>query len=264
MKRVYNLCVKRIPSDRLNYITLSPKIALPDVVDLRNKMPPIYDQGQLGSCTANALAAAFDYERKKSTSVETWLNPSRLFIYYNERKIEHDIPDDAGAQISDGVLALEKYGCCAESLWDYNIRLFAEKPPDSAYKAASLHRVLKAQHVKQDILSMRTALAAAYPFVVGISVYDSFETDAVAASGRVPMPNKKKESLLGGHAVVCVGYDNPSERWIMRNSWGTMWGVDGYFTLPYEYLVDQSLCSDLWKICVEQNLPDDKKNALIK
>jgi C1A family cysteine protease len=89
--------------------------------------------------------------------------------------------------------------------------------------------------------------ADGYPFVVGFSVYESFESSDVAEGGRVPMPGPG-ESLLGGHAVVAVGYDEPQRRFIIRNSWGTSWGMRGYGTMPYDYLLDDGLSADVWTI----------------
>ena len=95
---------------------------------------------------------------------------------------------------------------------------------------------------------MKMSLSKANPFVVGIVVYESFESDTVAKSGYVPMPNVTSEAMLGGHAVLCVGYNDIKKVWIMRNSWGTSWGDRGYFYLPYAYLLDNTLTSDLWNI----------------
>ena len=249
MTRVYNLLIRRTHPSKLRVKTpptQTPATSIPKVVDLRTKMPPVYDQGKLGSCTANALAAAYDYQHH--VEKKTFVAPSRLFIYYNERKVEHDIPDDAGAQLSDGVAVLEKYGCCTEKVWPYDISKFATLPPASAYIEAVKNRVIRARNVHQDISSMRRELASGYPIVVGINVYDSFESDDVAHSGIVPLPDVENEELLGGHAVLIVGYDHAAQTWLMRNSWGVGWGQSGYFTLPYAYLLDSELSSDLWSL----------------
>jgi len=94
---------------------------------------------------------------------------------------------------------------------------------------------------------MRQCLAGGIPFLIGISVYESFESDAVAKTGVVPLP-EKDETLLGGHAVVCCGYDTAERTFRCRNSWGTDWGVTGYFTLPFEYLLDPNLSDDFWVV----------------
>jgi C1A family cysteine protease len=94
---------------------------------------------------------------------------------------------------------------------------------------------------------MKASLAAGYPFVFGFSVYESFEGDAVAKSGIVPMPGMT-EMEVGGHAVMAVGYDDSQQRFLARNSWGSEWGMSGYFTIPYDYLTDSNLADDFWVI----------------
>ena len=218
----------------------------PTTVDLRPHMPPVYDQGQLGSCTANALCAAMQFEHP------TFPQGSRLFLYYNERRLENDVLQDAGAALSDGVTCLERLGVCPESEWPYDVSKFATAPTPRCYIDAAKNRVMVAAYnlPPGDASTMKRVLAAGHPFVVGIKVYPSFETDAVAATGVVPMPSST-EQTLGGHAVLCVGYDDRLGRWIMRNSWGANWGDSGYFYLPYAYLLDPSLASDMWSLAAK-------------
>jgi C1A family cysteine protease len=172
---------------------------------------------------------------------------SRLFIYYNERKIEGTIEEDADAQLHDCIDTLKIYGVCPESDWPYDVTKFAQTPPLTCYSDALKHHVINAYNINNDINSMKNCLASGYPFVVGISIYESFETQEVAKTGIVPMPIQKEE-CLGGHTVLVCGYDDATHHWILRNSWGTEWGDNGYFYLPYVYLLDSSLCSDLWYI----------------
>ena len=246
--RIYNVDITRVPHADLKYLSVPKVSSLPSVVDLRSKMPPIYDQGQLGSCTANSLAAAYEFCDNNA------FTPSRLFIYYNERVLEHSIGQDAGARLSDGIRTLETYGVCPESQWVYDITKFTMKPPSTCYKTALNHRAVTVNNIHQDITSMKTSLANGFPFVVGIAVYESFESQEVASTGVVPFPNTASEKCLGGHAILCIGYDDNKKVWIMRNSWGNSWGSSGYFTLPYTYLLDSSLSSDLWNITKESNV----------
>jgi C1A family cysteine protease len=97
---------------------------------------------------------------------------------------------------------------------------------------------------------MKGCLISGYPFVVGIEIYSSFESQSVAKTGYVPMPNTLTEQFLGGHAIICLGYNDNlyGGVWIMKNSWGSSWGDRGYFYLPYAYLTSNSLAGDLWKI----------------
>jgi C1A family cysteine protease len=224
--------------------------ALPAKVDLTPQCPAkVYDQGQLGSCTANAIAATleFDMMKEKLPSIVT---PSRLFIYFNEREKEHTVQEDAGAQIRDGIKVVNKLGACPEPMWVYddaNPGRFQERPTKECYTEALKHKALTYHRVARTLAQMRSCLASGYPFVFGFSVYDSFESDKVAKTGVVPMPGAN-EALLGGHAVLAVGYDDASQRFIVRNSWGPTWGMKGYFTLPYAYLLDSNLSDDFWTI----------------
>ncbi len=222
--------------------------ALPSKVDLRPKCPKeVYDQGQLGSCTGNAIAGAIEFDLIKQGAHA--FTPSRLFIYYNERVIEHTVSSDSGAQIRDGVKAVNKQGAPPEKLWPYDIAKFKDKPSADVYGAAAQHKVSSYQRVARSLSQTKGCLAAGFPFVFGFTVYESFESDAVAKSGIVPMPSSN-ESVLGGHAVLAVGYDDEQQRFIVRNSWGDKWGQKGYFTLPYAYLLDGNLSDDFWTLRV--------------
>ena len=219
---------------------------LPPSVDLRPGCPPVYDQGQLGSCTANAIAAAIQFEQIRQKEPKPFA-PSRLFIYYNERVMEHTVGQDAGAQIRDGMKSVNHIGACPETDWPYVITTFARKPPTRAFKDARLGKALSYQRVVQTLDQIKGCLASGLPIVLGISVYESFESQQVATSGMVPMP-PISEKLLGGHAIRAVGYNDAEQRFVMRNSWGTSWGMQGYFTIRYAYLTDSNLCDDLWMI----------------
>ncbi len=220
--------------------------ALPSKVDLRPKCPPVYDQGQLGSCTANAIGAALEFEQIKQGEKE--FAPSRLFIYYNERAMEHTVNEDAGAMIRDGIKSVANLGAPPEDPdWPYVISKFKTKPPKKAYTDGLKYQAILYQRLTQQADQLKGCLASGYPFVFGISVYESFESQAVAKTGRVPMP-KSTEKNLGGHAIMAVGYDDSQKRFIIRNSWGTDWGMKGYFTLPYDYVLDENLADDFWTI----------------
>jgi C1A family cysteine protease len=235
----YPVKISKLPADKLKFMDLSHVIVHSNPsVDLRSKMPPIVDQGNIGSCTANALCGIVEY-------LHPHLTGSRLFLYYNERAIEGNVLSDNGAYIHDGIKSLETNGICPESMWPYDVTKYISQPPKICYKAALNHKVLKANNIHNDITSMKSALIAGHPFVVGILVYSSFESDVVKQTGMVPMPIGT-DTLLGGHAVVCVGYDDTNNLFIMRNSWGTQWGDHGYFYLPYAYLASSTLTSDLW------------------
>jgi C1A family cysteine protease len=234
--------------DARDFLFAAPEAVLADLprsVDLREQFPPVYDQGRLGSCTANAIGAAFEFMQRKEGLTD--FMPSRLFIYWNERKIEGTVDEDSGAMIRDGIKSVHKLGVCAEDSWGYDIARFAEKPPAAAYTEALTHQATVYRRVLQVLHQMQGCLAGGIPFVVGFSVYESFESPEVARTGVVPLP-PRGEQLLGGHAVLAVGYDDSQQRFIMRNSWGDGWGMAGYFTMPYAYLTDPGLASDFWAI----------------
>lgn len=230
-------------------LTLGEPVPLPPSSDLRPSTftPPIYDQGDLGSCTANAIAAGIDFERKKQG--ESFLFPSRLFIYYNERVIEGDPEQDNGAEIRDGIKSVASQGVCSESEWPYYITQFAVKPPDSCYADGAKFEALKYASVPQDERAIKTVLQQR-PIVFGISAFDSFESDAAIRTGQVPMPGPN-DSPIGGHAICLWGYDDSTKTFIFRNSWGASYGQSGYGFLPYDYVLNPQLGSDFWVITLE-------------
>src|SRR5437868_4277162 len=220
-------------------------MALPASTDLRKECPPVYNQGALGSCTANAIAGAIEFDGRKQ-KVSDFV-PSRLSIYYNERLIEGTVPIDSGAMIRDGIKSVASDGVCPEPEWPYDITKFARKPTAKCYADAKLDRAVSYQSIIQDLNQMKGCLASGYPFVFGFTVYQSFESAAVRKSGHAPMPGWG-ERPVGGHAVMAVGYDDAKQWFLVRNSWGAGWGMKGYFTLPYTYLIQSALATDFWTI----------------
>lgn len=218
---------------------------LPPSVDLRSACPSIYNQGQLGCCTGNGIAGAIEFDQRKQGTKE--FTPSRLFIYYNERVMEGTVSQDAGAQIRDGIKSVATVGAPPETDWPYDIAKFTDKPPPQAYTDAKQDLVSVYARVSQNLIQMQGCLAEGYPFVLGFTVYDSFESQEVAQTGVVPMP-APGEGVVGGHCVVAVGYDNSTRTFWIRNSWGTTWGQKGYCTMPYEYLLSPQLSSDFWTL----------------
>jgi C1A family cysteine protease len=250
-----------LPDQRdLMYSAPAPFItALPTAVDLRLHCPPVYDQGQLGSCTGNAIAGAIEFERIKQGLHD--FEPSRLFIYYNERVMEGTVGSDSGAQIRDGIKSVSKLGAPPESDWPYDIERFTEKPPAKVYGDAAKNRVTSYERVNRVLNQFKGCLASGYPFVLGFTAYDSFESAQVGHTGILNMP-QPGESVVGGHAVVAVGYNEAKQAFIIRNSWGPHWGMKGYFTMPYQYLMDPNLSDDFWTIhLVEPDSGGKKKPA---
>lgn len=235
---------KQLPDhrDKLFLVPEHTKV-LPAFVDLRPQMPSVYDQGALGSCTANALAGAIQYdEMREGRQTQA---PSRLFIYFNERLLEGTTNSDSGATIRDSIRSINKWGYCPESSWPYNIQAFATTPPQTCYQSAKSDVVRNYGSVPQALNVMQNVLANGYPFVGGISVYESFENPDVVKSGMVPMPGAN-ESLLGGHAICFCGYAN--DGFYFRNSWGPSYGMEGYGWIPNAYLLNHNLSGDFWVV----------------
>lgn len=223
----------------------TPIKSLPTAVDLRKTDSPIYNQGSLGSCTGNAIGGMFQFVNRKMGHSD--FIPSRLFIYYEERKIMGTIKKDSGAFIRDGMKVISKLGVCTEIMWPYNVEKFTVKPVKSAYVEAKNHQAIEYMRINDTINKMKQCLADGYPFVFGFTVYDSFDAEQVRKTGIMTMP-KKSEKSQGGHAVMAIGYDDKKQHFIIRNSWGTWWGDKGYFYMPYDYISDGNLCADFWTL----------------
>ncbi len=220
---------------------------VPRKADLRALMPPIQDQGNLGSCTAHATVAMLEHN---VIEIGQPLVPlSRLFTYYSARAIEGSVDSDTGAMLRDVISGLATNGVCPESEWPYDITQFSVKPPQAAFDdaAASGKISVYARLNGQD--DMLVCLASGHPFVFGFTVYDYFETDEMAATGLLKLP-EPTESVLGGHAVCAVGYDLDQEVLIVRNSYGPTWGQAGHFLMPLAYATNTNLADDFWTVRV--------------
>lgn len=226
---------------------------IPKSVDLRetSKMPDIFDQQSLGSCTGNAISFMLGFNilnNHAQTPFDSTLPFSRLFIYYNERVIEGSVNQDSGAQIRDGLKSIASEGVCIENLYPYDINKFTIQPSIDAYNDALKYKAIEYGRLNNlNKLELIQCLMDGYPFVLGFSVYDSFESQQVSDTGIVELP-KSSERLMGGHCVCCVGYDLDSDRFIIANSWGIDWGQDGYFTIPSNYICDDNLATDFWTV----------------
>ncbi len=218
---------------------------LPRSVDLRPGCPPVEDQRPLNACSAHAIGAALWFDDKRQDGHAAI--PSRLFLYWVERAKEHTVGTNAPVSLRDGYKAAARNGVCPESLWPWRPERFADRPTRTCFREARKRRAVSYHRVPRDLDHLRGCLAEGFPFTVGISVHESFESRAVRDTGKVPVP-ERGEKTLGGHAVLVVGYEERSRRFLARNSWGTRWGQRGYFTLPWQYLLQPDLAWDFWTV----------------
>jgi C1A family cysteine protease len=203
---------------------------LPPAVDLRGYCPPVYDQGDLGCCTAFAIAKGLR-ELQQRQRKETATPLSALFFYFEERVPQRKTGQDSGATIAEGMKVLLDEGCAPEADFPFQPKRFTLKPPAAAYSHAGTWKVGKTYHLA-GLDGVKTSLARGYAVAVGFTCYPGF--DKVGKDGWLPMP-KPGEKADGGHAVVAVGYNDAAKCLILRNSWGADWGDHGYFYMPYAY-----------------------------
>lgn len=216
----------------------------PNIVDLRRYCSPIEHQGNLGSCTGQAIAGAIELLNKRNGN---YRDISRLFIYYYERLLIGTVNYDSGAYIRDGIKATNHYGASLETYWPYDIRKFRQQPVVEARNDALTRKVTRYERIN-NINECFNALSNGYPIIMGFKVYSSFMSGNVTKTGNMPYPNIRREKLLGGHAVLLVGYDKTRKVFIARNSWGAGWGDRGYFYMPFNVVTNTSMSSDYWII----------------
>ena len=238
-----------IPDTRDKFTNFPEILKFRNIVDLRDtgNIGEVYDQGNLASCVANALCSAFEYESNRYTNELIELNPSRLFLYYNQRVIQNTTEYDMGSTIRDGAKILNKLGVCDESKCQYNSSFFNIKPSVDAYLDAQNYKGIKYKKVRCDIKCIKSALTLLYPIVFGFAVYETFEDpEGVETTGIMELPDKD-EKLIGGYTALIVGYNEETQRVLVQTSFGTNWALDGYFWMPYEFLLSGA-CSDFWVI----------------
>lgn len=234
-------------SDSRDYVH-SPKITdnLQRKFSLKDVMPPVLDQGKLGSCTANGIANCIrrlDIIEK----IENNKPRSRLFIYFNERKMENTVGEDSGASIRDGIKSVNRWGSCFEETWPYDINMFTEEPIPQAYAEAKKHRTVRYHKVKQTEEDITNTIANGLPVIFGFAVFDTIENPQVMKTGIVPMPTSYAKQI-GGHCVILTGYDKTYRLFQFQNSWGESFGDDGYGYISYDYVLNPKLANDFWVI----------------
>lgn len=246
----------RKPSDdRKRYA--SSRQTLPSRVDLRAHMTDVEDQGETNSCVANAVAGAYEYLVKRHWGEEGY-DVSRLFIYYNARVIDDDDIEDEGSVIEHAIDSLCTYGACAEPYWPFDEDAVNDEPDEDAYEEAANFLIEDVSVVPTELDAWRRCLADGYPIIFGLQLYHSFDNHR--RRGLVPVPTRREVSREehGGHAMLCVGYSDRDQVFIVRNSWGSGWGDGGYCYIPYRYIINEKYNDgDTWVIRQIEALEED-------
>ena len=222
--------------------------------DLINYINRVYHQGRLNNCTANALCSAYGLELMRqsmeSNNTYNYFESSRLFLYYNSRLKDNTTDQNVGVSVHDTLKAMKKYGLCTEALWPYHEQKFSLKPFSSCYQEGLGNSIANYARLKQNIDQFRSCLKADYPFTVLFEVYSSFLRLENNTTGLMPVPTEDeiRQEDPSLHTVLAVGYDDDTQCITILNSWGSHFGNDGYFYMPYEYILNKKRAFDFWKI----------------
>lgn len=259
MQRIFN---HKKDSSRINddlfkcEFPIHPRALAPWSIDLRSKDVPIFDQEQIGSCTANAGAGLWGFVEKKALTSGLINQPeefgkdyqtiSRLMLYFLARCLAGDPFTDGGAELRNITGVWARWGICPETDWPYDTSKIFESPPHQDYGMAWRHKVTKSYRISDGgHEEIKTSLIAGYPVIFGFRVFENISNQMTNATGIIQMPQGQQ---VGGHAIEIIGYDDARAWYIIRNSWGNSWGDNGYGYMPYNYVDDQQLCNDFWTI----------------
>jgi hypothetical protein len=249
MTKPHKFLLKKSKRDRRDLVVCSSRLEvceIPPKMDLRPISPPIYDQGKVGLCFSHAGCRAFDIDFKTTTA--KFLTPSRLFLGIMTRSDEGTLDRDSGATMRGTCKAIARYGIPPEENFRYNTELMFSLPPENLMELAAKYQALKYYSIppgSSDLI--KQAVASGHAVMFGARIFRSFESGPALSTGKIPMPSKG-EASLGGHALTIVGYDEEKQTFLIANSWGTLWGQDGYCEMPYEYVGNPKLCFDFWVI----------------
>jgi C1A family cysteine protease len=219
--------------DWRDFIYKSSNSPLRDSVDLRPWASAVENQFHLGSCVGQAVVGAYELLLRKNNPAE-FEDLSRLFVYYNARLMEGHVNEDDGAYVRDAIKAVYTYGICLEKLWPYDTGLFSVPPTVNSYEDAT-HRTIKNYYKVNGLGNILDALNQDRPIVASMQVYSNFDNLEDSVDYTLTMPTAS-DNILGGHAVVLVGYNLAKKLILCRNSFGADWGIAGYFWVPFEYV----------------------------
>lgn len=254
MERQFFTKINKDYVDRRDYVYKAPPKPLKAKVDLRFWTSPVEDQGQLGSCTGNALVGAYECLVNEQDK-QKFVNLSRLFVYYNERELEGTVQTDAGASLRDGIKCLRKWGVCKESLWPYDITQYKVKPSEFCYQEAKLRTITSFARLN-NLTDVLGRLSEGKPVVIGAPIFNSIY-NVTKKNPIIPVPTTG-DYMLGGHAMCIVGYDLTRKLLLVRNSWGTAWGDNGYGWMPFDYFNGLHQGIDTWTFDINPQ-PDAAK-----
>lgn len=213
---------------------------------MRDAWPPIYDQGSIGSCTANAFCACYKFVNSKKD-----FEPSRMYVYYKERMMELSpggVISDSGAYAADGRKWAHDHGVCAEYLWPYDVSKVNAAPPAHCESDAYWHKIGDSLAIVHDQFnSVKWCICNGEPVMLAFGVYQSFM--GIGKDGVAPIPHPKnyedyndpQDAFQGGHEVAIMGFDDAAQRFTVANSWGAEWGDGGFYYMPYDFFNNSKL-----------------------
>jgi len=225
-----DLKLRQSRPDSRDYRYIPSNNVLRKTVDLREWDSLVEDQFELGSCVGNAITNSFELQVKRLYP-STFVELSRLFVYYNARLLEGTVDEDAGTTIRSGVRGLSKFGVCTEELWPYTIHKFDDRPTSASYEDAKKRKIPSYRSLK-NVDEITAAVNDNYPVVVGVTLYTKF---AFLNESNYVVEKESEASFFGYHAVTIVGYDLDKKEFLVKNSFGNNWGINGYFIMPFDY-----------------------------
>lgn len=226
-----DLKLRQSKPDPRDYAYQPSNTDLKRTVDLREWDSLVEDQYELGSCVGNAITNAYELQVKRQYPL-TFKELSRLFVYYNARLLEGNTSTDEGASIRSGIKGLSKFGVCTEQLWPYVIENFDDRPPRECYIDAAPRKIPTYRRIENGSQAV-DAIGNNYPVVMGIALYVKF---AFLDESNYVVEKESEDKFFGYHAVTAVGYDLDKEHFIVKNSFGNNWGLNGYFIMPFSYV----------------------------